>query len=60
MRKSALGTVLDPFLLLFDIAWIPRAMLQAIHGAIAKETIKIFQSLMTGKILAVPVFKKTM
>jgi len=35
-------------------------MLQAIHGAIAKETIKIFQSLMTGKILAVPVFKKTM
>ena len=60
MRERAIRTNLDPTLPLINISRIPRTILQAVHGAITKETIELLQAFMTGIIFALLIFKKTM
>ena len=59
MREGAARAILDPPAVLLEIPWIPRAVLQAVHGAVAEQAVKVRQSLMTGEIFTIFIFKKT-
>ena len=59
MREGAARAILDPPAVLLEIPWIPRAVLQAVHGAVAEQAVKVRKALMTGEIFAIFIFKKT-
>ena len=59
MREGAARAVLDPSAVLLEIPGIPGAVLQAIHGAVAEQAVEVRQSLVTGEIFAIFIFKKT-
>lgn len=59
MGKCAIRTYLDRLSVDLFIFRFSRAMRSQIQGTITKQTIEMFQPLMTGKIFTVPVFKKT-
>lgn len=57
--EGAVTAVLDLSAVFLEIPGIPGAVLQAIHGAVAEQTVEILKSLMTGEIFAISIFKKT-
>lgn len=59
MREGAARAILDPPAVLLEIPWIPRAVLQAVHGAVAEQAVKVRQSLVTGEIFTVFILKKS-
>ncbi len=59
MRVCTVGTVLYSSPVLLYIRRISRAVFPQIQRTVAKQTVKVLQSLMAGKIPAIPVFKKT-
>ena len=59
MGKRTVRTVLYFSSVFFKIFGIARTIFPQIHWAVTKQTVKIRQSLVTGKISALPVFKKT-
>ena len=59
MWEGAARAILDPSAVFLEIPGIPRAMLQAVHGAVAEQAVEVRQSLMTGEIFAIFIFKKT-
>lgn len=59
MREGAARAILDPSAVFLEIPGIPGAVLQAIHGAVAKQAVKIRKALMTREIFTVSVLKKT-
>lgn len=58
MRERAVRTILYLFFVFFKIFWIARTVFPQIHGTITKQTVKVLQSLMAGKIPTLPVLKK--
>ena len=59
MGECAVGTDLDLDVSPLQPARIPRTMLSGVQRAIAEQTVKVLQSLMTREILTVSIFKKT-
>ena len=59
MREGAARAILDPSTIFLEIPGIPGAVLQAVHGAVAEQAVKVRQSLVTGEIFAIFIFKKT-
>lgn len=59
MWEGAARAVLDPSAVFLEIAGIPGAVLQAVHGAVAEQAVKVRQSLVTGEIFTVFILKKS-
>lgn len=59
MREGAARAILDPSAVFLEIPGIPRAVLQAVHGAVAEQAVKVRQSLVTGEIFTVFILKKS-
>ena len=59
MREGAITAILDSPAVFLEIPGIPRTMLQTVHRAVAKQTVKIRKSLMAGEIFTISVLKKT-
>ena len=59
MRKGAARAIPDPSAVFLEIAGIPGAVLQAVHGAVAEQAVKVRQSLVTGEIFTVFILKKS-
>lgn len=60
VRKIAVGAVLDDFIVLAaDKGRIPRTFLTEIEGTVAEHAVEVLKPLMTRKVLAIPIFKKT-
>lgn len=58
VREGTVRTLPNPFSADFDIARISRTIFQMIQRTVAKQTVKIRQSLMTGEIFTRLIFKK--
>ena len=59
MWEDAARAVLDPSAVLLEIPGIPGAVLQAVHGAVAEQAVKIRKPLVTGEIFTIFILKKT-
>ena len=59
MRESAATAILDLSAVFLETPWIARAMLQAVHGAVAEQAVEVRQSLVAGEIFTISVLKKT-
>ena len=59
MWEGAARAVLDPSAVLLEIPGIPGAVLQAVHGAVTEQAVEVRQSLVTGEIFTIFIFKKT-
>lgn len=60
VRKIAVGAVLDDFIVpAADKGRIPRTFLTEIEGTVAEHAVEVLKPLMTRKVLAIPIFKKT-
>ena len=59
MREGAARAILDPSAVFLEIPGIPRAMLQAVHGAVAEQAVELRKSLVAGEIFTISVLKKT-
>ena len=59
MREGAARAILDPSTVFLEIPGIPGAVLQAIHGAVAKQAVEVCKSLVTGEIFTIFILKKT-
>ena len=59
MWEGAARAVLDPSAVLLEIPGIPGAVLQAVHGAVAEQAVKIRKPLVTGEIFTIFILKKT-
>lgn len=59
VREIAVCAYLDSFAVLLLILRIAKTIRKTVHRAIAEQTVKILQSLVTWEVLALPVFKKT-
>lgn len=59
MREGAARAIPDPSAVFLEIAGIPGAVLQAVHGAVAEQAVKVRQSLVTGEIFTVFILKKS-
>ena len=59
MRESAATAILDLSAVFLKIPGIPRAVLQAVHGAVTEQAVEVRQSLVAGEIFTISVLKKT-
>ena len=59
MREGTTRAILDPPAVFREIPGIPRAVLQAVHGAVAEQAVKLRKSLVAGEIFTISVLKKT-
>ena len=60
VRKIAVGAVLDDFIVpAADKGRIPRTFLTEIEGTVAEHAVEVLKPFMTRKVLAIPIFKKT-
>ena len=59
MWEGAVRAILDPSAVFLKIPGIPRAVLQAVHGAVAEQAVEICKSLVAGEIFTISVLKKT-
>lgn len=60
MGKRTVRAIFYLFSMICHICWIPRTGFQGIHRTVTKQTVKVFQPLMAGKIPARIILKKTM
>ena len=58
MREGAARAILDPSAIFLEIPGIPGAVLQAVHGAVAEQAVKLRKSLVAGEIFTIFIFKK--
>jgi len=58
MGEGTVRADLDPSALLLEIAGIPRALFQPVHGTVTKQAIKVRKPLMAREIFTVTIFKK--
>lgn len=58
MWEGAARAILDPSAVFLEIPGIPRAMLQAVHGAVAEQAVEICKTLVAGEIFTILIFKK--
>ena len=59
MREGAARAVLDPSAVFLEIPGIPGAVLQAVHGAVTEQAVKLRKALVAREIFTVSVLKKT-
>ena len=59
MREGAARAILDPSAVFLKIPGIPRAVLQAVHGAVTEQAVKLRKALVAREIFTVSVLKKT-
>ena len=59
MWEGAARAILDPSAVFLKIPRIPRAVLQAVHGAVAEQAVELRKTIMTGEIFTIFVLKKT-
>jgi len=60
MRKCAIAAIFNLLPLIFYKSWSAGAILHVIQGAKTKQTVKVLQPFMAGKVFTISVFKKTM
>ena len=53
MWEGAARAVLDPSAVFLEIPGIPGTVLQAVHGAVAEQTVEVRQSLVAGEIFTI-------
>ena len=58
MREGTAWAVLDPSAVFLEIPGIPGTVLQAVHGAVAEQTVEVRQSLVAGEIFTIFILKK--
>lgn len=58
MWEGAVRAILDPSAVFLKIPGIPRAVLQAVHGAVAEQAVKLRKALVAGEIFTIFIFKK--
>lgn len=58
MREGAARAILDPSAVFLEIPGIPRAVLQAVHGAVTEQAVEIRKSLVAGEIFTIFILKK--
>ena len=58
-RVPGLAKALDPSAVFLKIPGIPRAVLQAVHGAVAEQAVEVCKSLVAGEIFTIFILKKT-
>lgn len=58
MREVTARAILDPPAVFREIPGIPRAVLQAVQGAVAEQAVELRKALMAGKIFTIFIFKK--
>ena len=59
MREGTARAILDPPAVFREIPGIPRAVLQAVQGAVAEQAVKLRKALVAGEIFTISVLKKT-
>ena len=59
MREVTARAILDPPAVFREIPGIPRAVLQAVQGAVAEQAVELRKALMAGEIFTISVLKKT-
>ncbi len=57
--EGAARAILDPSAVFLKIPGIPRAVLQAVHGAVAEQAVEVCKSLVAGEIFTIFILKKT-
>ena len=58
MREVTARAILDPPAVFREIPGIPRAVLQAVQGAVAEQAVELRKALMAGEIFTIFIFKK--
>ena len=59
MREGTARAILDPPAVFREIPGIPRAVLQAVQGAVTEQAVKLRKALVAGEIFTISVLKKT-
>ncbi len=59
MGKGTIRTVLDPSSIFLQVCRISRTVCAQVQRAVTKQAVEFLKALMAGKILAIPVLKKT-
>ena len=59
MREGTARAILDPPAVFREIPGIPRAVLQAVQGAVAEQAVELRKALMAGEIFTIFILKKT-
>ena len=58
MREGTARAILDPPAVFREIPGIPRAVLQAVQGAVAEQAVELRKSLVAGEIFTIFILKK--